>query len=206
MTFLICVLFGFMIAAMGSISPSFLNLTVVKFSLRSGKKPAIFLIAGFATILFSQANLGAYFANVLMQNSEYIVLIQKIGTIILIILSVNFFRLHYTKGKSLKKREIVSSKAYLHGIGMSLLNAFAIPFYFTSISFLIGLDLFEYSFLNALYFSVGSTVGSFTIYSLYAIIAKKIEHKLTTIAVKMDFVLGCLTGLVGLGNLVYLLV
>ncbi|MDO7135339.1 LysE family translocator [Algibacter lectus] len=205
MTFLTCLLFGFLIAASGSIVPSFLNLTVVKFSLKSGWKSAFYLIGGFATVLFFQANIGAYLSSVLMENSEYITLIQKVGTGILLLLSANFFRLYFTSKKQIKKQEIDKSKAYLHGIGMSLLNTFAIPFYFTSISLLIGLEYFEYSLLNSLYFSIGSTAGSFTLYAVYATVASRIEHKLTFIATRMDFILGCLTGVVGVGNLIYLL-
>ena len=145
MVFLTCVCLGFIIAALGSITPSFLNLTVVKFSLRSGRRSALFLIGGFATVLFFQANLGAYLSSVLMENSEYITLIQQVGTGILILLSLNFFRLYKTSKLKKKKIEIEKSKAYLHGIGMSLLNTFAVPFYFTAISFLIGLEYFEYS-------------------------------------------------------------
>ncbi|WP_452224127.1 LysE family transporter [Lacinutrix chionoecetis] len=206
MIFFTCLFFGFIIATSGSIVPSFLNLTVVKFSLKSGRKSAFYLIGGFATILFFQANIGAYLSSVLMENSEYITLIQKIGTVILLLLSLNFFRLHFTGTKQKKKVEIEKSKAYVHGLSMALLNTFAIPFYFTSISFLIGLDYFEYSMLNSLYFSIGSTIGSFALYALYATIASKIEHKLTYIATKMDFIIGCLTGVVGIGNLVYLLI
>ena len=205
MTFLTCVFFGFIIAASGSITPSFLNLTVVKFSLRSGRKAALYLIGGFATVLFFQANIGAYLSNVLMENSEYITIIQMIGTGILILLSVNFFRLHFTSKKENKKMDIDKSKAYLQGIGLSLLNTFAIPFYFTAISFLIGLEYFEYSLENSLYFSIGSTAGSFSLYAVYATVASKIEHKLNFIATKMNFIIGCLTGVVGLGNLVYLI-
>lgn len=205
MVFLMCIFLGFIIAALGSITPSFLNLTVVKFSLRSGRKSALFLIGGFATVLFFQANIGAYLSNVLMENSEYITLIQKIGTGILIALSLNFFRLYITSKQKTKKVEIEKSKAYLHGIGMSLLNTFAVPFYFTAISFLIGLEYFEYSFINSFYFSIGSTAGSFTLYALYATVASRIEHRLTAVANKMDLILGCLTGVVGLGNLIYLL-
>lgn len=205
MTFLTCLLFGFVIAVSGSIVPSFLNLTVVKFSLKNGSKSAFYLIGGFATVLFFQANIGAYLASILMENSEYITLIQKVGTGILILLSINFFKLHFTSKKQIKKAEIDGSRAYFHGVGMSLLNTFAVPFYFTSISFLIGLHYFEYSLSNSLYFSVGSTGGSFCLYALYAIVANRIEHKLTFVASKIDFILGCLTGALGIGNLIYLL-
>ena len=205
MNFLTCLFFGFIIAVGGSIVPSFLNLTVVKFSLKSGKNSALFLIGGFATVLFFQANLGAYLSSVLMENSQYITTIQKIGTGILILLSIYFFRLHFTRKNKERKVDIEPSKAYLHGIGMSLLNTFAIPFYFTTISILIGLEYFEYSLANSLYFSIGSTIGSFSLYALYATIASKIEDKLANVATKMNFILGCLTGVVGIGNLIYLL-
>ena len=204
MNFIICLLLGFAVAFTGSISPSFLNLTVVKVSLKNGKKSAFYLIAGFATVLFFQANIGAYLSSILMKNSQYITLIQKIGTVILILLSINFFRLHNTKNKKIKKKEIDKSKAYLQGIGMSLLNTFAIPFYFTTISFLIGLNYFDYSFKNAFYFSIGSTIGSFSMYSIYAIVANKIEHKLTRIATKMDLILAILTGGVAILNVIFL--
>ncbi len=205
MTFLTCLILGFAIAASGSIVPSFLNLTVVKFSLKSGRKSALYLIGGFATVLFFQANIGAYLSSILMKNSEYITSIQKVGIGILIILSINFFRMHFKKQKPKRKTEIQKSKAYFHGIGMSLLNTFAIPFYFTSISFLIGLGYFEYSPMNSLYFSIGSTLGSFCLYALYATVASKIEYRLSFLAVRINFILGCLTGIVGLGNLFYLL-
>tara|TARA_R110002012_G_scaffold89716_2_gene219890 strand:+ start:1093 stop:1722 length:630 start_codon:yes stop_codon:yes gene_type:complete len=205
MTILVYIFFGFVIASLGSITPSFLNLTVVKFTLKSGLKSALYLIGGFATVLFFQANIGAYLSSVLMENSEYITLIQKIGTGILLLLSINFFRLYIYSKAPKKKVDIDKSKAYFHGIGMSLLNTFAIPFYFTSISFLIGLNYFKYSLINSFYFSIGSTLGSFTLYSIYAMLAPKIEEKITSIAGKMDLILGCLTGVVGIGNLIFLI-
>jgi len=206
MNFIIFLLFGFFIASLGSITPSYLNLTVVKYSLKSGKKSALYLIGGFATVLFFQANIGAYLSNVLMKNSDYISIIQKIGVGILILLSFNFFRLHYTSNNSMKKEQINKGNAYLHGIGLSLLNTFAIPFYFTAISFLISLEYFKYSILNSLYFSIGSTLGSFTLYATYAIVASKIKHRLSKIANKMNLILGILTGVVGLANLIYLII
>jgi len=180
-------------------------MTVVKFSLKSGRKAALFLVGGFATVLFFQANIGAYLSSVLMENSEYIIYIQIVGTGILILLSLNFLRLYLTKKQRKRKENIDSSRAYVHGIGMSLLNTFAIPFYFTSISFLIGLQYFKYSLLNGFYFSIGSTLGSFSLYAVYAIVADKIEHKLDFVATRINLILACLTGVVGFGNLYYLL-
>nr|WP_010136917.1 LysE family transporter [Ochrovirga pacifica] len=205
MSFLVSLFSGYIIAALGSITPSFLNLTIVKTSLKNGKRSAIYLVVGFITVLFFQANIGAYLANVLMKNSEYLTTIQKIATGIVLLLSVNFFRLHFKSSKKVKKKRIPKSKAYLHGVGMALLNMFAIPFYFTIISFLISMDYFSYSIQNSLIFSVGSSLGSFTTYVLYAVIASNVKDKLTYVATKMDLILGFLTGVVGLINIITLL-
>jgi len=205
MNFLLFPIFGFFIAAAGSITPSFLNMTVVKFSLKSGKKAAFYLIGGYATVLFFQANIGAYLANILMENSEYITLIQKIGTVILFLLSANFFRVYFTSKEKKTKEEVPKSKAYLHGVLMASLNTIAIPFYFTTISVLIAYNYFEYSLLNGFYFSIGSTIGSFALYSLYATVAEKIEHKLTKVAPKMDLILGLITAIAATLNLIFLL-
>ena len=206
MNLILTIILGFTTAALGSLTPSFLNMTVVKTSLKNGFKPALFVTAGLATILFFQANIGIYLSNLLMENSEYITTIQKVGTVILILLSLNFLRLHFNSKNEDEKMKLPKSKAYSHGLLMGALNTIAIPFYFTSVSFLIGFELFEYSYLNSFLFSVGSTLGSFTIYSLYATIATRIEDKLQIIKNKMNLILALLTGIAGIANAIYLLI
>ena len=195
---------GFLISIAGSIMPSMLNLTVVKFSLKSGLKAAFYLILGVCSILIIQANIGAYLSNILMKNSDYILLIQKIGTGLLFLISMNFFRMYGKSKKQPKKERVQKSTAFLHGLVLSLLNTFAIPFYFTAVSFLIAGRYFEYTFVNSFYFSVGSVLGSFFLYAIYAITAQKIEARISFLATKMDFILGCLTGIIAIGNVVYL--
>ncbi|WP_299667031.1 LysE family transporter [uncultured Polaribacter sp.] len=136
MNLLIYIALGTAVSILGSILPSMLNLTVVKFSLKSGLKSAKYLIFGICLVLIFQSNLGAYFANILMNNSDYILTIQKIGTGVLFLISLNFFRMYIKSKKQPKKERIQKSTAFLHGLVLSLLNAFAIPFYFTAVSFL----------------------------------------------------------------------
>jgi threonine/homoserine/homoserine lactone efflux protein len=204
MDILIYIALGFAVSIAGSIMPSMLNLTVVKFSLKSGFKSALFLILGICIVLIIQSNIGAYFSNILMNNSEYITTIQKIGTGILFLISINFFRMYAKSKKEPKKERIQKSTAFFHGLVLSLLNTFAIPFYFTAVSFLIASNYFEYTFTNSLYFSLGSGLGSFVLYFLYAITAKKTENRIFFLANKMDLILGCLTGIIAIMNVAYL--
>ena len=86
-------LLGFIVSVCGSIMPSMLNMTVVKFSLTSGRKSAFYLAAGISTILIIQSSIAIYLSHILMRNSDYVNLIQKIATAIFFIVSFYFFRI-----------------------------------------------------------------------------------------------------------------
>ena len=204
MEFITYINLGIVFSALGSILPSFLNLTVVKYSLEYNRKSAFYLIFGFCLVLFFQANIGAYLTSILFKNSEYIDIIKRVGVAILLILSLNFFRLYFTVSIPKERKVVANSKAFYQGMWMSLINTFAIPFYFIVLSFLAGLGHFKYTFVNGFYFSAGAILGSLFVYSTYAIIASKIENSLSYIATKMNLILGCLTGAIGIGNLISL--
>lgn len=184
--------------------PSMLNITVIKFSINSGKKVAFYLILGIATVIVIQSNIGAYLSSILMKNSNYVTTIQKIATVILFLISINFFRVYLKNRGKNKQSKVQKGSAYWHGFILSALNVFAIPFFFSVVSLLIGFKLFSYSFLNSFYFSLGSFFGTILLLTVYAILAKKIEYKIAFLADKMDLLLGCLTALIAAINTVYL--
>ena len=187
----------------GSILPSLLNMSILKYSLNVGARSGLMIALGIVTIIFLQANIGTLLSNILMNNSEYIRILQIIGTFILFILCGYFLNLHVGKQKNVVSED--KTKFYLHGVVISSLNTFAIPFYFTATFILSKLNFFEYTVHHSIYFSVGSGLGSFMIYSLYIIFATKGEKKLTKLASKMNLILCLITGIAGLFNAIYLL-
>ena len=197
-------LLGFIVSVCGSIMPSMLNMTVVKFSLTSGRKSAFYLAAGISTILIIQSSIAIYLSHILMRNSDYVNLIQKIATAIFFIVSFYFFRKGIKKKKSMRKERVQTGTAFVHGFILSTLNMFAIPFYFTVVTFLIAGNIFKFTYYNALFFALGSALGTFFFLSLYAIVAKKVEYKIKFLAQKMDLVLGCITGIVAIVNAIYI--
>lgn len=197
-------LLGVLISIGGSILPSYLNMSIVKYRLKCSKIETSYFIGGLLLILSIQAFTGGFLASVLMKKSEYISILQKVGVVVLMLLSVNFFITYFKSSAIKKQKNIALDKAFKEGIILSLLNVFAIPFYFTTTSFLINYNIFEFSFVNLTIFSVGSVTGSCIIYGTYAMIAKKMESKLDFLASKMNLILGVITGSVGIGNLFYL--
>lgn len=131
-------------------------------------------------------------------------MIQKVGVFILILLSINFLKTHFKQNKSKKAKHINLKKAYQQGVVLSILNVFAIPFYFSTTSILLAITKIELTIININCLAIGSVIGSYIIYSLYASLSKKMESKLNFLASKMNLILGCLTGAIGLGNMVYL--
>lgn len=184
--------------------PSMLNITVIKFSINSGKKVAFHLILGIASVILIQSNVGAYLSSILMKNSDYVTTIQKIATVVLFLVSMNFFRIYLKTRNKDKPDRVQKGTAYWYGFILSGLNVFALPFFFSVVSLLIGFKLFKYSLLNGLYFSIGSFLGTIVLLTLYSILAKKIEDKIAFLANKMDLILGYLTAIIAIGNTAYL--
>lgn len=197
-------LLGVLISIGSSILPNYLNMSIVKYRLKCSKIETSYFIGGLLLILSIQAFTGGFLASVLMKKSEYISILQKVGVIVLMLLSVNFFITYFKSSAIKKQKKIALDKAFKEGIILSLLNVFAIPFYFTTTSFLINYNIFEFTLVNLAIFSLGSITGSCIVYGTYAMIAKKMESKLDFLASKMNLILGVITGRMGIGNLFYL--
>jgi hypothetical protein len=79
---------------------------------------------------------------------------------------------------------------------------FAIPFYFGVTSTLVIMDLYEFNMINNLLFVLGSSLGTLSLLFIYSTLAKRIEKRIEFLASKMDLVLGIITGLIVIINLI----
>jgi len=205
MSLLYFVLQGLVVSIAGSVMPSLLNMSVVKYTLKVGKRAGYLLAFGIVSVIIIQVNIGAYLSDVLLRNSSYIELLQKIGTFILILISIYFLRLHLKEKEHKEDENISEINTYKHGLIISSMNTFAIPFYFAAGILLSRLNFFEYNIKNSLFFSIGSVLGSLIVYFGYITLASKIEKRLNSLATKMNLILCIITGLAGLGNLLNLI-
>ena len=129
-------------------------------------------------------------------------MLQHAGIIAFIGLSVFFFN----NVRKQKKKELNNNsskgKGFVSGILLSSLNMFAIPFYFGVTSFLVMMHWYKFTLINNIFFVLGSALGTFSILLLYAYLAKKIENKIEYFANQMDLVLGIITGLIVIINVI----
>jgi len=191
---------GFFTSFLGTLFPSMLSMTTVKISIRESQKKAISFAAGVAVIVIAQAYIAVGFSKVLVDNPDYLMTIQQFGTIVFAGLSIYFFNQATKKKASNKKQKKV--KGFISGLLFSMLNMFAIPFYFGVTSTLVMMHWYDFNPMNNLFFVFGSSLGTFFLLFLYTKLAKRIEKRIERLANQMDVILGVVTALIVVINLV----
>ena len=195
-------LIGFIMSFLGSLFPSMLNMTSVKISIKETQKKALYFSAGVSLIVIIQAYIAVGFSKILLDNPRYLIVLQQVGTIVFIGLSLFFFNNVRKQKKKQLNNNSRKGKGFLSGILLSSLNMCAIPFYFGVTSFLVMMHWYKFTLINNIFFVLGSAVGTFSILLLYAYLAKKIENKIEYLANQMDLVLGIITGLIVIINVI----
>lgn len=200
MSIIIHLLLGFIISFLGTIFPSMLSMTTVKISIQESFLKARNFAFGVSSVVVVQAFIAVEFSKLLMNNPEYITTLQKAGIVVFAGLSIYFFS-QKRKGNESKERKIEVS-GFVKGLIFSSLNMFAIPFYFAVLTGLVLVQLYEIKTLNNLSFVFGSAAGTFALLYLYAYFGKYIERRVQKLSNNMDFILGLLTAIVTIVNLV----
>ena len=195
-------LIGFIMSFLGSLFPSMLNMTSVKISIKETQKKALYFSAGVSLIVIIQAYIAVGFSKILLDNPRYLIVLQQVGTIVFIGLSLFFFNNVRKQKKKQLNNNSRKGKGFLSGILLSSLNMFAVPFYFGVTSFLVMMHWYKFTLINNIFFVLGSALGTFSILLLYAYLAKKIENKIEYLANQMDLVLGIITGLIVIINVI----
>lgn len=195
-------LLSFGIAALGIMAPGMLNMTIARLSVEEHKKNALLFAFGAVSIVLIQSFAGAYFAKFLDANPQVSDNLKKFGTVIFILLTV-FFIYNGIRAKKPKVEVDIKDKRnrFLYGITLSSLNMFAIPYYaFVSLT-LASQEVFHFSITEIIVFAIGASLGTLAIFYLYAVLFKKIEHRVTFLSNNINFLIAGITGLVAITSL-----
>ena len=161
--------FGFVFSFLGFTLPSVLNMTALKIRLDGSKKEFSNFTLGVSLVVFIQAFVSIYIIQYLSDNLIFIELLEKVGIIVLLFLSVYFYKQNQ---KEKKQIEIRRKNPFFVGVFLSTLNMFAIPFFCGSAAFLMTFNLFSFDIVSTLLFVIGSVIGTYFILYLYGKYAK----------------------------------
>lgn len=190
MTFFIHFFYGLVMGYFGLISPGMLNMTALKISLTTDKSKAIKFAFGAALVVFIQAGIALLFADYLVKNPAIIKGLKIAGVFVFFILSIFFF---YLSKKDFKSKSTSKKMNYIfRGIGMSLVNMLAIPFYLGLSVYLASIHKIIIKQPYILFFIAGAAIGAFLLFYTYIIFAKIIQNKVSFIAKNINVLLSVL--------------
>ena len=199
MDFLLPLILGFSIAAIGILPPGLINMTAAKVSVVDGKNEAISFAIGATVIVFFQTYIAIQFAKFIDSRQDIIILLQEIGLFLFIAITIFLF---WTARKPKKVKQEIKmhskSNRFFLGMLLSALNLFPIPFYvFVSVS-LSTLGLFYFNSLYIYLFVSGVVIGSFTGFYLYILYFKNHQSKSDYLIKNGNYIIGSITGLISL--------
>jgi threonine/homoserine/homoserine lactone efflux protein len=195
-------LFAFLVAFVGSITPSMLNMTALKISLQNDIKFAKRYIFGVSCVVLLQTYIAVFLSKYIIDNPTILETIEKFGIVIFILLSIYFYK------ESKKEKLVVDDKNnkpknfFLTGLTLSSLNMFAIPFFCGVVAFLDAFNLFVFDDLSVSFFILGAGFGTFCILFLYVKYAKAIQKKTGKLTKDINIVLSVLTGFAAIFSIV----
>ena len=200
-------LLGLVAAIIGVAPPGLLNMTVAKVSAVEGKVNAIFFSLGACFIVFFQTYLAVLGANFLHQNPKIVIVLQEIGSLVFLGLTVYFF---WSGNRKQKKQVVVElrnrTQRFFSGIFLSALNMLPIPYYVFLSLWFSSKGWFSFTPQQENAFVLGAVLGSFLIFYLYLLFFKKKENEESSFfATNGNYIIGSVTGLVSLITLFKLL-
>ncbi|MDX1829157.1 MAG: hypothetical protein R3342_06370 [Lutibacter sp.] len=203
MTYIIHFLYGIVMGYFGLISPGMLNMTALKISLTTNKSSAVKFAVGASLIVFIQAGIALFFADYLVKNPEIIRALKIVGVVVFLILAIFFF---YLSRKEFKTNSTNSKMNYIFkGIGMSMANMLAIPFYLGLSIYLASIQIIIIKQPYIMFFVSGAAIGAFLLFYTYIVFAKIIKNKVSFIAKNINILLSVLFLILGILTLTKLL-
>ncbi|WP_396187809.1 LysE family transporter [Flavobacterium sp.] len=201
MSILLAFALAVLFSAIGVLPPGIVNMTVANYSVKKTLKKAKKFINGAILVVFLQSVLAFTFAIYLESHPKIMQNLKVVGSVVFVVLTV-FFLGKGVQSHIQSKDEVVKGskksklKPFYHGIVISGLNVFPIPYYaFVSLYLSTFIDDF-FTNLVGLFFVLGTTLGTFLIFLSYAYLFRKIKSNVTFFIKNINFIIAFITALI----------
>lgn len=200
MTVIIALVLAAFFSGIGVLPPGMLNMTAANISIRKSFGEAKKFVYGTLIVVAVQSFIGFYFATFLEAHPQVTQHLKLVGSIIFSVLTLFFLGKAIQSVMQSSKIEssvnISKLPSFTHGILLSAINVFPIPYYaFLSLYFSAFIPEF-FSGSIGFFFVLGSVIGTGLVYGLYAFMFKRWEHKVSFFVKNVNFIIAFITGLV----------
>lgn len=199
-------LLGMIVALIGVIPPGLLNMTAAKISLKEGHVRGVVFSIGVCVIVIAQTAIAAIFASQISNHLELVGVLKRVALVIFILITIYF--LFVAKKDPIEVAESTRwSKRgrFFHGIFLSALNIFPIPYQAYITLTLASFGLLDFSQVSIISYVAGAAMGTFVILYIYMFFFDKIKDKSISSPKSMNYLIGGITGLISIVTLIDIL-
>lgn len=193
-------------ALIGVIPPGLLNMTAARISLKEGAARGIMFSTGVSIIVFIQTYIAAIFARYLSNRPDIVEILQRVAFVLFVLITI-YFLILASKQKETKAKNDIKSKhgRLLHGMLLSALNVFPIPYQAYMTITLASFGWMDFERTNIVTYVTGASMGTFVMLYFYIFFFDKIKDKKFTSQKSMNYSIGIITGIVALITLINIL-
>lgn len=194
-------LIGLIASFLGSMIPGMLNSSVVQIYVSEGKKAAYKFIFGVLGIVALQTFIALYFAKLIDRSAYLTEIINEIGLVAFLILSIYFFtKKKPNQNKKSEIRRTRRSNRFLYGVLLSTLNVFPILIYVFLGVTLNNADIIDNGNLHRSLLTIGVIIGTYFAFRLYMYLFRKSDPETHFIMKRINPIIGSITLIVALVN------
>jgi len=197
---------GLFVALVGVIPPGLLNMTAARISLKEGAGRGIMFSTGVSIVVFIQTYIAAIFARYLSNRPDIVEILQRVAFVIFVLITIYFLVLA-SKQKEVKAKTEIKSKhgRLLHGMLLSALNVFPIPYQAYMTITLASFGVMDFERTNIITYVTGASMGTFVMLYFYIFFFDKIKDRKFTSQKSMNYSIGIITGIVALVTFINIL-
>ena len=186
---------GLTISFLGSLPLGVQNLTSVKISLERGFRPALAFGAGCASVEMLYSTIAVKLTQFLLKADTLRMAFQGVSTGLFMIIGLLFL----TSKSKQNTSALLKANTYYLGLGMSLVNMAAIPFWLVTTTVMSGNGWIEINDdLPLLGYIVGIPVGTMLALGTYAALSERLDRRFDLQRLPVNRVIGAVLLCLGL--------
>lgn len=181
-------------------------MTAARISLKEGAGRGIMFSTGVCIVVFVQTYVAAIFARYLSNHRDIVEILQRVAFVIFVLITI-YFLLLASKQKEAKLKTEIKSKhgRLLHGMLLSVLNVFPIPYQAYMTITMVSFGWMNFERLSIVTYVTGAATGTFVMLYFYIFFFDKIKDRKFTSQKSMNYSIGIITGIVALVTFINIL-
>ncbi|WGD35532.1 LysE family transporter [Olleya sp. YS] len=192
-----------LIALIGVIPPGLLNMTAAKISIKEGYSRGLMFSIGVCIVVIIQTLIAVIFARYLSMHPEIVQILQRVAFVLFVLITIYFLVLAKQQPKLKVEQERRSKHSRLfHGIFLSALNVFPIPYQAYMSITLASLGWLTFDNVSITSYVAGAATGTFVMLYVYVFFFKRIKNKKIKSQKNMNYIIGIITGIISIVTLI----